>query len=222
MVSRGQRSSIPDGPFGAADRGPKRSETTIGLSGARFSSRATITIALAPICQDPARGPDRHPARRPARRPGSPPSSPTGSPASSSRAQALPQLPARFAAGLSAGAAAHSDSRPRAATGWPARPRSHTPREYSDSDAPAPCEAARPGAILREPPTPGRSRAPPNPPEGPVERPTDRPRIAASVAPSLAPPPPVQQAAAPAISVIRAAGSHRQYGREARMASRPR
>ena len=89
MVSRGQRSSIPDGPFGAADRGPKRSETTIGLSGARFSSRATITIALAPICQDPARGPDRHPARRP----GSPPSSPTGSPASSSRAQALPSSP---------------------------------------------------------------------------------------------------------------------------------
>ncbi len=48
----------------------------------------------------------------------------------------------------------------------PGSPHKDTPRQYPDSRAPVPCEPTLAGAILPEPPTPGRSRAPSDPSGG--------------------------------------------------------
>jgi hypothetical protein len=114
-----------------------------------------------------------------------------------------------------------------------AAPCMDTPLGYSDSLGWAPCEAGWPGAILPEPPTPGRSRAPSEAPRRSRWSGQIRPRTAASVALaswlrrglSTAYP----RAAASAIHLRRRGnppselqGHDRAYGREARMASRSR
>lgn len=104
----------------------------------------------------------------------------------------------------------------------PSGPRVDTPREYRGRAAPAPCDGARTGAILRQPPTPGRSghlRSPNGGASGAALNPAPRSGVRGPVIGSAA----TRSAQAtewrfhhPSCRVTS------KYGREARLASRSR